>query len=235
MNGLRFLQHFIKLFLILGLVVVMSSLYSSSLAVAEKRTSEATIEFVPVSQEMTPMNPEKPSEALAPDQKQVKDTFATEQAELRLDYVAMPRILHNKKYEADDETNQQDKKRFLQIANLSSMNSIWMVTANMADVRHAKTKELIHGAELTLENSQLSSLSHTGSPKANTSITLRADGEAVPIVVATSGNGRGIWLQSWDEDTSKASYHLASHTSPKKQEDGYETDITWTLVTAPFE
>lgn len=244
MHSLRFYQYFFRVAIILSMIGVIGYLNMKAYVVegAEKSTSKATIEFVPTTDQVIPMNPKNPTEALDSTYQRRSSTANIEKGELRLDYVAMPNFVTDRTSLYHEANKLSSDVRFIQISNLASMNSTWMVTAKMNEVKSQATNEVIPEAELILDNSELSSISQTDSPKMNQAISLHADGEQVPIVYAAPGTGRGIWLQHWPEEgdvANQSSFRFESLTSnahTKEQiKDVYQTEITWTLTSAPTE
>lgn len=144
------------------------------------------------------------------------------------------------KYQSLDEEGKptgiiKEGPNFVQVTDNRGTESGWTLKVNQdGQFTSASGKELT-GAEITFKNGHVVTISESGKPAGQETMTLNPDGTQQNVMVASAGNGAGTYLLDWgtDAETGAKSIELNVPGATTKYAEKYSTKLVWTLTDVP--
>jgi hypothetical protein len=120
----------------------------------------------------------------------------------------------------------------IQVSDLRGNGKGWDLNVSLSDFVHATNSKKLNGAYVTLSGTQVAGVNGTiGTAPTSTStesLKIDADGSELPIFVAATDAGMGVW--GITTELTDATLTVLTGTA---YAGAYEANLTWTLQTTP--
>ena len=226
---------------LLGITALVGASHSTFAASGLPSTGEskASIQFLPGTGPVNPVDPEDPSTPLDPtDPNNPTDPGTGNDGALTLDYVSSIDFGSHEVSSNTEVYSSTSKKPFIQVTDRRGTGAGWTVTASASQFTNGSAQTL-QGAVLTFKNAEEVSTTLYGAPTPETTVTLNADGTSSSKVVSAKVNtGLGTWVNRWfgatPNDTASLNNNVTLTVPAGSATVGsHEATITWTLTDAP--
>lgn len=129
----------------------------------------------------------------------------------------------------------QNQHPFVQVSDKRGTDDGWRLTASVSTFKSTDNQSILRGAELSMLNAQVKSVSDnvSSAPLASQKIVF-TNQESQPILHSPANSGNGTWLSVWSgviNENKQIQLKIIGNSAKPKQ---YVATINWTLISDPL-
>lgn len=125
---------------------------------------------------------------------------------------------------------------YIQLTDKRGSNVGWKLQVTQEDQFKTTDQKALQGAQVTFTNgvTNKEGTNKANAPKAQTPVVFDKFGQAKTIMTAAAGTGMGTWFENFGNATNMSkSISLSVPGNSAKEQKGYSTTFTWTLLDSP--